>query len=223
MPSLAGYSGMVATVAERHALIRRGREGTRVVRSGFLGDVVGYMLHCAALAWPGVQVPLLVEPAETPDLPKNLSPDELDRIADEARRQSERQTSDFQDLRSRSLSMATVALTELGLLAGTSGRFLALGGMPLAFWLACFLITALGLAGMASVASTEARFMSISIPRLLKTKGEPRWVYANELSACLPLGRATIDTRTTLFRHALALMVLGGVAYGVLWAATLRS
>jgi hypothetical protein len=118
--------------------------------------------------------------------------------------------------------MATVALTELGLLAATAGSFVTDGGWHVAGWLVCFVFVILGLAGMASVATSRADVYSIRIGLLLEKRHEDGLLasYADELAKCVPLGQATNDARQTVFRGALALMTLGGVGYGVLWLFT---
>lgn len=198
--------------------ITSGRQGTRVVTAPkHLAEFFGYLMHCVALVRPGVNVPVFDEPDDPSELPNELSPSELDILIDECQRQIDRQTSHFAELRSRSLAMTTVALTELGLLAATAGRFVSQGGWQLAVWIICFVLVALGLAGMASVASTSAAFSTVNPGELVDSSGAMKQNYAHQLLGSLPLGQSTIDTRTTIFRDGVLLMVLGAVAYGVLW------
>jgi len=204
--------------ARRRPWMRKGRDGTRVITlRGPAAEVLGYLVHCLALLWPGVKVPVFSEPEATGDLSVGRLREHLDLVIDEARAQLDRQHADLAELRARALAMSTVALTELGLLAATAGRFAHLSGWPLRAWIGCFVVVAFGLAGMGSIASTRADFSGISIPLLLTKDGDLRTVYAIELVGCLPLGQVTVDTRRTVFRDALALMIVGALAYGILW------
>lgn len=202
----------------RSLWIREGRDRTRVITlRGPAAEAYGYLVHCLALLRPGMKVPVFSEPDEPVDLPPGMSVAYLDLVTNEARAQFDRQHIDLAEIRARALTMAAVALTELGLLAATAGRFIQLGGWALWAWIGCFVIVTLGLAGMGSIASSRADFYNISVPVLLSKDGDLPAVYANELVACLPLGEVTIDTRRTVFRDALTCMIVGAIAYGILW------
>ncbi len=196
-------------------VIESGTDGALVIgHPGPLGEAVGYALHCVALIWPGMNTPVFTDPVRFTAAPRE---DQIDVVTAEALRQYEAQRGDLKELRSRALSMVAVALTEVGLLAATAGTFVQIGGWQLGVWAACFLVVSLGLAGMASTASTSARFLDVEIPEVLNQPGDVRVFYAGELAASLPMGHATVNARITYFRDALALMVIGALLYGVLW------
>lgn len=203
--------------------LRPGRDGVLVVTpGGGAGELWGFVLHCLALLRPGVQVPVFTEPSPEVEIPAHLSDSQVDLIASEARAQLDSQNEELRDLRSRALAMAAVALTELGLLAGTAGRFVDQGG-PLVFvWIACFVTVSFGLAGMASVTSSRSDFYGLNISLLIAMEGDLRSNHVNELVASISLGNVTVDARRTVFRDALLCMVVGALAYGILWTVLLE-
>lgn len=197
--------------------LSEGNYDTRVVGDGWQGEVHGYLMHCVALLLPGARVPVFYNPKQPATISESANRADLELLITEARGQLDRQQTELAEIRSRSLGMTTVALTELGLLAATAQRFTDAGGWPLGFWIACFVIVVFGLAGMGSIASSRADFGDIDITTLLGKPGELQRVYANEINDCIPLGYATLDARRTVFRDALLLMALGAVFYGILW------
>jgi hypothetical protein len=195
--------------------IESGTDGALIITSrGLLGEAVGYVMHCVALVWPGMNTPVFSDPVRPNAAPRG---DQIDVVTAEALRQYEAQRTDLKELRSRALSMVTVALTEIGLLAATAGTFVQIGGWRLGVWGICFLVVLLGLAGMASTASSSAQFLDVEIREVLRHPGDVRAFYAGELADSLPMGHATVNARITYFRDALALMVVGALLYGVLW------
>lgn len=209
---------------QRRPWIADGADGTRVItRDGRAGEALGYFMHCRSLLIPGVKVPLFYDPQPAGVLPADLDPAQLTLVVDEARATLARQSEYLSRIWARAQSMVTVALTEVGLLAATAARFVEAGGPLLVAWILCFALAVLGLAGMASVASSRAEVNAINIGRLLALSGDLLTNYATELVQSVPLGTAVNAARQTVFRIALTLMALAGVAYGVLWLFTTNS
>ena len=186
--------------------------------TGRFAEARVYVWHCAAIFRPGSDVPVFAHPVLFDgDLGGMKDDDDLRMIIDEGRRQLDRQMADLDRIRSRGVTLVTVGLAELALLARGARTTFAHGTGATVAWTFAALLVLFGLGGAAALLTAKAEFGRTDT---VKAAGEVPPVlrplalaYAQQAG----YGEETVRTRLTVLRDAVLLLVVGALVYAGLW------
>jgi hypothetical protein len=179
-----------------------------------------YVRHVCALFIPGVDPGEHVAHAVEPDALVDWCSDEHRLLIEEGRRQVDRQRAELERVQARGQLLFTTAAALLTVFLSQT-RGLA-GLVVVILWVVGLLLLVAGLLGAAALMSVRARFGGIDAALLShQAAGSVEAGLAAAYSRAVRTGENTAATRITVFRDAVALVLIGAVLQTVIWLYTL--
>lgn len=181
-----------------------------------------YVAYAVALFVPGRAVPTFACGDFPPGDLTNWSADECKLLVEEGQRQLDRQAREHERIQSRAQFLFTTALALLVVLAATARRIAERGGIAVfVLWGIGMLLVGAAVLGASALLSVRAEFRNLDA-RLVSQQaaGNVLREIAAAYSRSVGTGEATLQTRLTIYRDAVLLLLLAGVVEVVIWVLT---
>ena len=182
-------------------------------------EPLNYLRHCLSAFLPGSTLPVFMAAQPFDGDLTGVTPDELEILIDEGRRQLDWQWAQLERLRTRASTLLTVSLAEVALLAGGARSSWHSHWFVAVAWTASLLVALLGMAGTAAVLTGKALIGAIELSAFAAALhgDDALKLLAITYARSVPLGLPTLNTFMTIIRDAVLLLVTGAVTFGIVW------
>jgi hypothetical protein len=198
-----------------------------MVDDGVVNTVTGrfaearlYLTYALALLRPGVRVPTFASPRLFAESVSHLSADDLKVLVEESRRALDQQETDLERIRSRSVNLLTIGLTEVAAVSALAPRAFTHGPLIVVSWSLGAVLIVLALGGAGAILTSRAQMGSVD-PRTIAYRSPPILrAIALEYLQSLGESEVTVRTRLTVLRDAVLLQTVAALLLAAIWPFT---